>query len=482
MSFNLKDKLNDIGAWLTFVLIVVVALMLLLILYLNILPLMLQILSVIGIPVIVVLLIIFMNRDDFIPQVISISISCILTIISIFMIIFMFRMAVMYHKIIAKNTIEDNYYIVAKKESMYDSFKDIFNFDLGVYNDESKIYKNALSEIESNTIINELEYTSLDLLKEALYNDSVDAILLNSVTKSYIEENDKKFTNLTKIVYTFKAKARDIDSISKVDTNKNIYNVYVSVVNNKEKLRINNDINLLLTINPKTKEMLVTNIPNDYYLKINDTEGFKERLSYINIYGIGKSVLSLEEMLNIDINYYIEISIGDLVDVLDYIGGIDIESDRTISTYANPNVIIKKGINNMNSEMAHAFIKEVYAYNNGYEQKLLNELDVLNKTIAKLSNYKVMSSKNSKVFEVLSKSIKTNMTKKELSNLFKLNNTKTEWQIAKYNLKGKVGSGYTHTFGEQNFSIIVPDDISVNNAKNNIKNMQNGKYLSELGI
>ena len=66
------------------------------------------------------------------------------------------------------------------------------------------------------------------------------------------------------------------------------------------------DVNMVAAINPSTHQVLLVTIPRDYYVQLHGTYGVKDKLTHAGIYGINKSVTTIEDLLHTDINYYMK--------------------------------------------------------------------------------------------------------------------------------------------------------------------------------
>ena len=86
-------------------------------------------------------------------------------------------------------------------------------------------------------------------------------------------------------------------------------------------------------LNPKTKQILLTSIPRDFYVQLHGTSGYKDKLTHAGNYGINMSIDTIEDLLNIDINYYIRVNFTTLEKLIDAIGGVDVYSEYSFVSY-----------------------------------------------------------------------------------------------------------------------------------------------------
>ena len=99
------------------------------------------------------------------------------------------------------------------------------------------------------------------------------------------------------------------------------FNIYIGGVDFTNEIY---DFNMILSI--KDNKVLMTSIPRDYHIKIHNTD-ISDNISYIGINDINEKTKSLEQLFDININYYIKINTNSLVNLVDMLGGIEYCSD-----------------------------------------------------------------------------------------------------------------------------------------------------------
>ena len=95
------------------------------------------------------------------------------------------------------------------------------------------------------------------------------------------------------------------------------------------------DAIIIATINPKTNKTTLTSIPRDTYALMDgyDTGGnwlFYDKITHAYAFGEAEmSINSIQELINIPIDYYVEVNMPGLIDIVDAIGGIEVTSPLT---------------------------------------------------------------------------------------------------------------------------------------------------------
>ena len=94
---------------------------------------------------------------------------------------------------------------------------------------------------------------------------------------------------------------------------------------------------MVVTVNPNTKEIVLTSIPRDYYVDLYGKNA-KDKLTHAGIYGMETTVKTIENLLDIEINYYVKFNFTSLIKIVDALEGIEVESDLafTANYYDEP--------------------------------------------------------------------------------------------------------------------------------------------------
>ena len=240
---------------------------------------------------------------------------------------------------------------------------------------------------------------------------------------------------------------------------------------------------MLVTVNTKNHEILLTSIPRDYYVQLHDTTGYKDKLTHAGIYGINMSVNTIQDFLDINIDYYVRVNFSTLIDVVDIIGGIDVYSDKGFIPWTNTKLYIPEGNVHMNGAMALAFARERYTYQEGDRHRVQNQQDVITAIIKKVTSSTTILTKYTTLLDELSNSFETNIKTSTITTLMKHQLDKMpSWTIKNYSLNGSDSYDYTYSAGMQKLYVMIPDKETVAKAKEYIDGMENGKTLKELGL
>jgi LCP family protein required for cell wall assembly len=190
--------------------------------------------------------------------------------------------------------------------------------------------------------------------------------------------------------------------------------------------------------------------------------GLKDKLTHAGIYGLDTSRKTVEDLFNIKIDYSIKIGFKSVVELVDLVGGVDIDSDTEFDSYHMKGWHVKKGINHMDGKKALAYARERYAYRTGDRHRIQNQEQVLEAVLKKLSKSKTLLTKYEKILDSISKFYKTTIPKEYITLLIKDQLTDMEeWEIENMTVSGSDLVTNTHTSPKLKRYVMVPYEKDV---------------------
>ena len=204
--------------------------------------------------------------------------------------------------------------------------------------------KNDISSIDGVTLDNKIHFYShsinVELAKEKLgeylyepienINDYLTAnietnnyLLLDKLNYViYMEDNSEIMANY-KTVYEFDVKTVEKRNLEVKDS----YNIFIV----GKDFGGRDDLNMLVTINNKTDQVLLTSMPRDLYV---EAVGYGYKDSLTDMYTLGEDTVikSVENFYQTTIDYKVQIIAENLVDVVDELGGIEFCSPKNFTT------------------------------------------------------------------------------------------------------------------------------------------------------
>lgn len=366
-----------------------------------------------------------------------------------------------------------SYSAIVLKDSSYHNLEDIKNKEVGVLNQSIDDYQKALNQLEKQVDLDYKYYDNALELANALLKKEIEVIFLSDSYISILDEGiSGGFEEKIRILETIQIKQEKENSVvDSVNVKKQAFNVYISGIDTYGTISkvSRSDVNIIATINPNTSKILLTNVPRDMYVPLAGKEGLRDKLTHAGVYGIDTSIGTLENFLDTDINYYVRINFNSLIELVDYIGGIDVYSDYDFKA---GNRDYNKGMNyNLNGKEALAFSRNRYAFVDGDRQRGRNQEKVIEAILKKVTSSRDVNTYLNLV-STLEKSFQTNMSKDTIDQLIQLQlKNNFQWDVEATDVNGFDSMDYTYSYPWQKLYVMLVNEESLMEAKTRIKNV-----------
>lgn len=366
---------------------------------------------------------------------------------------------------------KERYDVYVLENSSYNKLEDLKGKKVGLY--QSSNSEKAGSELKNKIDFEIIEYTDVEKMFESLNNDEINAIIISSSVKNLLDTELNDINVKIKSIYNFKISIEKNDIVKVVNVTNTPFNVYIAGGDGYGSIdyTFNTDVNMVATINPTTRKILLTSIPRDYYVNlVGQGPNAYDKLTHAGYYGIEESVKTVENLLDIDINYYVKINFSTIEGIVDAIGGVDVYSDFDFYEKAFGKYHFTVGYNHLDGKQALAFARERKSFATGDVQRVKNQQKVVEAIINKVTSSTALISSYDRILDTLSEKLDTNMPSKDISRLVKMQlNDMRGWTIESQNAVGTSQMGPTYTFPTLNLYTMLPDEDSVNSLKAKIK-------------
>ena len=349
----------------------------------------------------------------------------------------------------SKNTVS----LIVMAESTKEDVQDINGSKIGVLTNINKEgTKKSLNDISKQNIGYSTEkFDNVPAMLQALYEGQVDAIILNEAYRSNVSEieNYGNFNNETKVIYQTVYYTKEANnSLAVSDITSKPFTILITGNDSFGALDevSRSDVNMIVTINPLTSTILMTSIPRDAFVtEVCDdyacNYGVEDKLTHTGIYGADTTKDTLENLLDIDINYIFRVNFSSMIDIVDALGGIDIDvaEGMAVSRFYSDSTLegVHEGQNHLNGKRALAYSRERKAYLDGDVQRARNQQQVLQAMFKKASSPEIIT-KYSNILKAVGKAFDTNMTTKEITSFIKYQlQASPSWKFEQYVLKGE---------------------------------------------
>ena len=360
-----------------------------------------------------------------------------------------------------------------------------------------QMYYELGSDVQRN------EYSGLSELADSLNNGTTGAIILNQAYLDVLDEMDN--------YSSFSSQLREIASLqvetvvqrktpqvteavgSTTETSDNssadaavtdeVYTIYVSGIDTRGEMTASSrsDVNIILTVNTRTKQILMVSTPRDYFVPLSISNGVPDKLTHAGIYGVNVSMDTLNMLYDININYYFRLNFAGFEKIIDALGGITVNSDYEFDSQNTKGYHFNKGENHLNGEQALVFTRERYAFKEGDRQRGRDQMAVIQGVVDKATQPAFLKNYLS-VMDSLDGCFETNVPYDIIASLVRKQlDEGGSWQVLSYSTDGTGDTQKPYSMSQKAY-VMIPDQTTVDKAKTLMKKVREGFMLSEADV
>lgn len=372
--------------------------------------------------------------------------------------------------------------VVVLKEDDAKTLKDLKDGNFGYNSNVDEEYtEKTFAEIDKNVglEVKKDAYTNNDDLVKGLLDKVDRAIVISEAQRSLIHEIYPDFDDVTKIIYQSEhAETVNINTDKPpVNIMKDTFTIFISGIDTYGPVSSvsRSDVNMLMTVNVNTNQILLTSIPRDYHVVLGN-KGQKDKLTHAGIFGVEESVATLEKLFDINIDYFVKVNFSSLTQIVDALGGITVQSRFAFTTGAGQQIVV--GNNNMNGAQTLAFVRERYALPGGDNSRILNQQAALTGILNKALSPAVIMNYNS-FLQSVNGSFVMSVPENDFKRLIRHQvDTMESWQILDQAVTGTGASSFTMSYPNRKLYVMEPNWDSVNAAHNKIEAMERGETIT----
>ena len=261
---------------------------------------------------------------------------------------------------------------------------------------------NKLSKEKVNEKV-KIEYknTYVDIYKDII-DKKQEMMILNSAYEGILELHDEKYKDKIKSIYEtdFKEEIKEVEKEAKQKNRDNneetkhiskkdgVYNIYISGIDVAGNIAVvsRSDVNIIMTVNTKTKKILLTTTPRDTYLKIpGKGQNQYDKLTHAGMYGVQTSIATLQNLYDMDIDYYVRLNFTSFINIINLVGNIEVYNDQAFKAY-HGGYNMPKGKITLDAKKALSFVRERHHLENGDYDRGKNQEKVIEAVIKKIAN------------------------------------------------------------------------------------------------
>ena len=371
----------------------------------------------------------------------------------------------------------DKMAVAVRADDPAETIEDAMDYNFGVqFQQGGDNIQTAVTKLqeELGTTLEVTECDSVQDQAQALINGQVDAIIYNEAYTELMEGSVDDFTHNTKIIYEMSIETElDLGIGTDSSLTNEPFTVYISGIDTYGEVTetSRSDVNIIAVVNPKTHQILLITTPRDSYVPLYGpssqipeySQGSLDKLTHAGVYGIETSMETLGKLYDTDINYYVRLNFTSLIDIVDILGGIDVDSEFAFTTGDESGAVVEvhEGTNHFDGKQALAFSRERHALEDGDNQRGKNQQAVITAMLKKVIS-PTMLLRASTLMNQVSKDVEMNVTQSQLNALIRNQlRTNADWTIQSVALSGEGGQDYCYSAPDQLLYVMYPDETEL---------------------
>lgn len=196
---------------------------------------------------------------------------------------------------------------------------------------------------------------------------------------------------------------------------KDPFSVLMLGVDERQGDRGRSDTIIVLTVNPNSNSVKMLSIPRDTRTEIIG-KGKEDKINHAYAFGgIPMSMDTVENFLDIPIDYYMQVNMEGFKDIVDAVGGITVQNDLD---FTQDGFHFPKGEVNLNGEKALSFTRMRHEDPRGDFGRQLRQRQIIQGVIKEGASVSSLTN-FSNIFAALGKNVKTNLTFDQLMDIQK---------------------------------------------------------------
>ena len=318
-------------------------------------------------------------------------------------------------------------------------------FITGIINNETDVEGNILAYelINQDKLQIKLQkYDSYFEMLEDLYAGKIHGMFVSSnyvvsysTYEAYTDIEDK-----TQVLKTYSKEMKNQDYIENFAPVTEPFTILVMGVDShastlKKAASFNGDTLILISFNPNTLNATVFSIPRDTYVPIACLNGEQSKINSSGAYGTKCVINTVQNLTGINIDYYVKVDFQGVIDLVNSVGGIDVEVEQPdsksyIKKYGEgklcesnqyrdmTNVVcMDTGWQHLNGEQALAYARNRHGFLIGDFARNEHQQQIIEGVAKSIKNIKSVNEFYS-VLDVVSPNIDTNMQTKQILSLY----------------------------------------------------------------
>ncbi|MGG0720076.1 LCP family protein [Robertmurraya massiliosenegalensis] len=241
---------------------------------------------------------------------------------------------------------------------------------------------------------------------------------------------------------SYKPLDRDTSRVAAADTKVENTSILIIGVDDSATRGFSNssrsDALMVATFNEKAKSIKLLSIPRDSYVYVPKL-GYKDKITHAHAYGgPATTIETVEGLLDIPIDFYVKVNFNAFIDIVDALGGIEVEVPYTFSEQNSKDeanaITLEEGLQQLDGEEALALARTRKLDSDIERGKRQQEIlkSIISKSISASS-----FTKYANVIEAVGANMETDLSFNQMKSFFNYATAGTSLDIENLNLKGQ---------------------------------------------
>ena len=237
-----------------------------------------------------------------------------------------------------------------------------------------------------------------------------------------------------------------------IDPTKDSFNLYITGIDQWESEKgedlERSDVNMIVTVNPVTKKILLTSIPRDAYIKLHTAKQM-DKLTHTGVYGVDETLDTVEDNFDVNLDYYVKMNFSGARNIITAMDGIKVyspyEFDSDIMGYH-----YDKGWNTLSGKEALYFARERHAFEGKDSIRVENQQRVVKAVIKKMTSSPSLLLDYGVIMDEAGDNLHTDMSYDEIRDLVKMQLTDlSSWDIETQKIEGYYDQDYVASLTQE---------------------------------
>lgn len=239
------------------------------------------------------------------------------------------------------------------------------------------------------------------------------------------------------------------------------------------------DVNIMLTIDPGSHQMMTVFLPRDSFIPNPAFGNTPDKLTHLGVQGIQNTMLGLSSLFGIPVDDYVLINFSTFQQIIDALGGVDVNNPYAFGFGDDPNIWFEQGHIHLDGKHALLYVRERKTLPDGDFGRSMHQQLVMQGIITKLMSPAALTKIDS-TLAAMKGTFLTNMTDEQIYDICKKQlEDRNDWKMVSYRLSGTTGSSHCASAGDALLSVVFPYADQVQYISEQLQLLVKGESISQ---